>query len=446
MDADRYAGSAAHMERARRVLTRGVGSALRAAQRPTPLAIAEASGSRLVDVDGNAYVDYVLGFGPILLGHRPPAVVRAVEEQLRRGILYGAQHKGEVELAEQLVELIPSAELVAFSSSGSEAIQAALRFARAATGRRLVIKFDGHYHGWLDPVHVSGPALPPSSETGGPRHVVPGLPAPPDLLTCRWNDLGALTRLVEAHEGAVAAVVMEPVPCNFGAYEPLPGYLEGVRELCDRHGVVLIFDEVITGFRLGLGGAQGRYGVKPHLTVLAKALASGFPLSAVVGSAEVMSVAHSDGPVRHIGTYNANNISVAAANATLAELRRGGDELYRELDARAARLAEGLRDAAGGVGAPLVVNQIGAVLHLLWAPRVPVRSHDDAYASDTAAVADVAAHMLGSGVFALERGLWFISTAHTDDDVELTVAAAEPAIAAVVKRAPGSRLATESHR
>jgi glutamate-1-semialdehyde 2,1-aminomutase len=446
MDADRYPGSAAHMERARRVLTRGVGSALRAAQRPTPLAIADASGSRLVDVDGNSYIDYVLGFGPVLLGHRPPAVVRAVEEQLRRGILYGAQHRGELELAEQLVELIPSAELVAFSSSGSEAIHAALRFARAATGRRLVIKFDGHYHGWLDPVHVSGPALPPSSETGGPQHVVPGVPAPADLLTCRWNDLGALTRLVEEHDGAVAAVVMEPVPCNFGAYEPLPGYLEGVRELCDRHGVVLIFDEVITGFRLGLGGAQARYGVKPHLTVLAKALASGFPLSAVVGSAEVMSVAHSDGPVRHIGTYNANPISVAAANATLAELRRGGDELYRGLDARAALLAQGLRDAAATVGAPLVVNQIGAVLHLLWAPRLPLRSHDDAYASDMAAVADVAAHMLGSGVFALERGLWFISAAHTDDDVEATVAAAEPAIASVVKRAPESPLSTESRR
>jgi glutamate-1-semialdehyde 2,1-aminomutase len=422
------------MDRARGVLTRGVGSAMRAAQRPTPLAIREASGSTLVDVDGNSYVDYVLGFGPVLLGHRPPAVVRAVEEQLRHGILFGAQHAGEVELAERLIELVPSAELVAFSSSGSEAVHAALRFARAATGRRLVVKFDGHYHGWLEPVHASGPTIAPSSETGGPRHVVPDLAPPPDLLTCRWNDLDALTRLLDEHPGEVAAVVMEPVPCNFGAYEPLPGYLQGVRELCDRLGVVLIFDEVITGFRLGLGGAQRRYGVRPHLTVLAKALASGFPLSAVAGSAEVMSVADSDGPVRHIGTYNSNAVSVAAANATLTELERGGDELYRDLESRTERLAQGLRDAAAAVDAPLVVNQIGAVLHLLWAPRVPVRSHDDAYASDPAAVADVASHLLGSGVFALERGLWFTSTAHTDEDVERTVAAAEPAIAAVVKR------------
>jgi glutamate-1-semialdehyde 2,1-aminomutase len=398
----------------------------------------EASGSTLIDVDGNAYVDYVCGFGPILLGHRPPAVVQAVEEQLRHGILFGAQHAGEIELAERLVRLVPSAELVAFSSSGSEAVHAALRFARAATGRRLVIKFDGHYHGWLEPVHTSGPALAPSSETGGPRHVVPGMPPPPDLLTCRWNDLDALARLVGEHEGEVAAIIMEPVPCNFGAYEPLPGYLQGVRELCDRHGVVLIFDEVITGFRLGLGGAQARFGVRPHLTVLAKALASGFPLSVVAGDADVMSVAGSDGPVRHIGTYNSNAISVAAANATLAVLEDGGDELYGELESRTARLAQGLRDAAATAGAPLVVNQIGAVLHLLWAPRLPVRSHDDAYASDKDAVADIAAHLLGSGVFALERGLWFTSTAHTDDDVDRTIAAAEHAIAAVVKRAPAS--------
>jgi glutamate-1-semialdehyde 2,1-aminomutase len=166
----------------------------------------------------------------------------------------------------------------------------------------------------------------------------------------------------------------------------------------------------------------------------------------VVGNAGVMSVADSDGPVRHIGTYNGNAISVAAANATLATLQRGGEELYRELDARAARLAQGLRDAAAAVDAPLVVNQVGAVLHLLWAPHVPVRSHDDAFASDTVAVAEVAAHLLGSGVFALERGLWFISTAHTDDDVALTVAAAERALAAVVKQVSGSPRGTGSHR
>lgn len=404
---------------------------MRADQRPTPLAITNASGSRLVDADGNSYIDYVLGFGPILLGHRPPEVTRAVERQLRRGVLFGAQHAGEVELAERLVDLVPSAELVALSNSGSEAVQAALRFARVATGRRLVIKFDGHYHGWLDPVHVSGPGLPPSTETGGPRHAVEGLPAPAETLVCRWNDLDAISRLLSDHADQVAAVIMEPVPCNFGNYEPLPGYLQGVRELCDRHGAVLIFDEVITGFRLGLSGAQGRYGVEPHLTVLAKALASGFPLSAVAGSAAVMSVAHLDGPVRHIGTFNGNPISVAAANATLEALTKGGNELYGGLESTAAMLAAGLRQAASSGDAPLVVNQVGSVLHLLWNPRLPVRSYEDAYRSDSTAVADIAANLIGSGIFALERGLWFVSTAHSADDLDRTLAAAEQAIAAV---------------
>jgi glutamate-1-semialdehyde 2,1-aminomutase len=419
------------MERARRVLTRGVGSAMRAAQRPTPLAIRDAAGSRLIDEDGNEYVDHVLGFGPILLGHRPEPVVRAVEDQLRHGILFGAQHRGEAELAERLVDMVPSAKLVALSNTGSEAVHAALRFARAATGRRLVVKFDGHYHGWLDPVHVSGPALPPSAQTGGPRHAVAGLSPPAETLVCRWNDLDALAGVLGDHGGEVAAVIMEPVPCNFGAYEPLPGYLEGVRTLCDEHGAVLVFDEVITGFRLAPGGAQERYGVEPHLTVLAKALASGFPFGAIVGRAEVMSVAHLDGPVSHIGTYNGNAVSVAAANATLRTLTEGGTELYGRLERIAERLAAGLRDAAARAGAPLVVNQVGSVLHLLWDPRQPVHTHDDAHRSDRAAVADIAAHLLGTGVFALERGLWFVSTAHSEDDVDRTVAAAQEAVAAV---------------
>lgn len=405
---------------------------MREAQRPTPLTIERASGSTVVDGDGNAYLDYVLGFGPIVLGHRPPDVEHAVKEQLRRGVLFGAQHEGEVELAERLVELVPSAELVALSNSGSEAVHAAVRFARVATGRSAVIKFEGHYHGWLDPLHVSGPAAAPGAGSEMPVHAVPGLPAPPDVLVCPWNDLDAVSRLLSDHEAKIAAIIMEPVPCNFGNYEPLPGYLEGVRELCEEHGVILIFDEVITGFRVALGGAQERYEVEPHLTVLGKAMASGFPLSAVTGSAEVMSVAHVGGPVRHIGTYNGNAISTAAANATLEALARGGDALYGKLESRSVQLAEGVREVARELGAPLVVNQVGSVVHLLWKPRVPVRSHADAYESDSAAVADIAANLLGLGILVLERGLWFLSAAHTEADVDRTVAAAERAIAGVL--------------
>jgi glutamate-1-semialdehyde 2,1-aminomutase len=425
----RYERSADYMASARRLLVRGVSSAMREAQRPTPLAIERGTGSTLVDEDGNAYVDYVLGFGPLLLGHRPPGVIAAVREQLDRGVLFGAQHRGEAELAGRLIELVPSAEMVAISTSGSEAVQAAIRLARATTGRTLVVKFDGHYHGWIDPVYVNGPGMAPGEPA---THAVPGLSPPPGVLTCRWNDLEAITHLLAEHEGRVAAVIMEPVACNFGNLEPLPGYLAAVRRLCDRHGTVLIFDEVITGFRLAPGGAQERYGVEPHLTVLAKAVASGFPLSAVTGTAEVMAVAHGAGPVRHIGTYNGNPISVVAANATLETLARGGAALYADLEARSARLARGLRDAARARGAPLVVNQVGSVLHLLWGAEEAARHYDDAFRSDRAAIADLAAHLLGAGIFVTERGLWFVSTAHSDTDVDRTIAAATDALAAVV--------------
>ena len=419
------------MSRARKVLTRGVGSAMREAVRPTPLSIASASGSTLVDLDGNSYIDFICGFGPILLGHRPPEVISAVEAQLGRGVLFGAQHPGEIELAERIIDLVPSAEMVALSNTGSEGIHAALRFARAATGRRSILKFEGHYHGWLDPLFVSGPGVPPLDDSHDPIHTVPGFDAPPDVLVSRWNDLEALSGLLAAHTNEIAAVIMEPLTCNFGNYEPLPGYLEGVRKLCDKHDIVLIFDEVITGFRLGLGGAQERYGVTPDLTVLAKAIASGFPLSAVAGRSEVMAVAHGDGPVRHIGTYNGNAVSVAAANATLASLVSGGPALYERLDSVAARLASGLESLGADAGAPLVANQVGSVIHLLWDCPTPVRSYADAYKSSRQAVADFASHLLGQGVAATERGLWFVSASHTERQIDQTLEAAEKAVAAV---------------
>ncbi|MGI9557186.1 MAG: aspartate aminotransferase family protein [Solirubrobacterales bacterium] len=429
----RYSGSERHMSRARELITRGVGSAMREAMRPTPLVIESASGSTLTDVDGNDYIDYICGFGPILLGHRPPEVIDAVSRQLERGVLFGAQHPGELELAERIVQLVPSAEMVALSNTGSEAIHAALRFARVATGKELVVKFEGQYHGWLDPVFASGPGIEPLDGSDAPTHTVPGLPAPRDVLVTRWNDAEALGALLAARSGEVAAVIMEPVACNFGNYEPLPGYLDEVRRLCDQHDVVLVFDEVITGFRLGLGGAQARYGVTPDLTILAKAIASGFPISAVAGRHEVMSVAHGEGPVRHIGTYNGNAVSVAAANATLALLEAGGAGLYSEMDSTASRLANGLNGVGAEVGAPLIANQVASVVHLLWGARTPVRTYADAYESSRAAVADFASHLLGQGIAATERGLWFVTASHTDDQVDRTIAAARGAAADVAE-------------
>lgn len=435
------ARSDAHMTKARTVLVRGVGSALRAAQRQ-PLVIDRSSGSRLVDVDGNSYVDYVLAFGPVLLGHRPPAVVDRVANELARGVLYGAQHAGELELAERLTRLVPGAEMVALSTTGSEAVHAAIRIARAATGRRLILKFEGHYHGWIDPVYVNGPGSPPlqGPPPHKPTHSVPGLAASDEVLVARWNEIEELRAVLGLHQGDVAAVVMEPVACNFGNFEPRPGYLAAVRELCDRVGALLIFDEVITGFRIGLGGAQERYGVIPDLTVLAKAIASGFPVSAVAGRRSVMEVA-SRGPVRHAGTYNGHPVSVSAALATLDQLEENAGAVYRVLESRSAQLADGLREAADAVGAPLVVNRVGSVMQILWTENNPVTSYEQAYRADAGAVGDLAAHMLDDGVHALERGLWFVSAAHTEEDIATTIEAARNAMVAVQEERSRGRIA-----
>lgn len=436
--AARHAASIAHAERARRSIAGGVASAARAARRPAPLLIDQARGSTVVDADGNRYVDYVGAFGPALLGHDPPEVAAAVQAQLGRGVLFGSSHRGEAELAERVIGLVPGAERVVFGGSGSDAAFLATRIARASTGRPLVVKFEGQYHGWLDPLYVNVPGAVPQDGRGPLRvvHGTPGLPAPEGVVVCRWNDLPALERTLDAHPGQVALVLMEAVACNYGAYEPDDGYLAGVRALCDERGCLLGFDEVITGFRLGPGGAQARFGVTPDLTVLAKALGAGLPIGMVAGTAEAMAVVE-QGAVRVQGTTNGAALSVAAANATLAVLEDRGAGLYAELDGRAAALAAGLREVGAGVEAPLVVNRAGSVLQLLWGPRLPVRSYADVWAADPRPVADIALGLLGRGVHALERGLWFVSAAHDDADVDRTVEAVAAVLPEVARRYEG---------
>jgi glutamate-1-semialdehyde 2,1-aminomutase len=428
----RLPGSQAYMDQARQVIVRGAASASRAGRRPTALVIDRAEGCRLHDVDGNAYLDYCLAYGPMLLGHNPPAVVEAVRAQLERGVLYGSQHRGELELAERVVRLVPGAELVAFAGSGSDAVHAAIRIARAATGRQLVLKFEGHYHGWIDPVYVNVPGVVPQ-EGPGPLPVVhgtAGLGDPGGVVVTRWNDVAALEETLLRHGEEIAVVLMEPIACNFGCFEAAPGYLERARELCDRYGCLLCFDEVITGFRVALGGAQERCGVNPDLAIFAKALASGFPIALVAGTERALAPA-ATGPVFHLGTYNGNATAVAAAVATLETLEAGGAGLYEALEWRAARLASGLRSAARDAEVPLVVMQSGAVLQLLWDTRDPVRSYAEAWASDPARVADAALHLLAEGIHVLERGLLFVSTEHGDAEIDETVAAARLALARV---------------
>ncbi len=408
---DRYARSRAQHRRSALSLAGGVATAFRAPQLPVPISFERGAGSRLWDLDGNDYVDFALAFGPMLLGHSPPAVVEAVRRQLEMGIGYGASHVAEAALAETICRMVPCAERCIFSSTGSEAVHAALRIARAATGRNRVIKFQGHFHGWLDPLSVGVPGWEDASPASAGQDPYASMA----VTVCPWNDLGALR---EELRGDVAAVIMEPLAVNGGCLFPAPGYLEEVRRLTTLAGTVLIFDEVITGFRLAPGGAQERFGVTPDLVILAKALGSGFPISAVAGRADLMDEVAS-GRVRHAGTLNANPISVAAALATLTELERDGDTIYPRLEALGDGLARILREESAAAGLPLTFNQLGAMGHAFWS-QDPVDDHPATLRADREAYRHFAAALLDEGVHVIPRGLLYVSAAHTEPDLDHT--------------------------
>lgn len=418
---DRYEGSRAQHERARRSLAGGVGSVFRADQLPVPIAFSRGSGSRLVDVDGNEYIDYAMGFGPTILGHSPRPVIEAVTRQLEAGIDYGASHPIEAELAEAVSRTVPCAELCVFSTTGSEAVHAAVRIARSATGRPGVVKFLGHFHGWLDPLSVGVPGKADAAPTTGgqdPR-------ASESVTVIPWNDIEALAAVLTDD---VAAVIMEPVAVNGGCILPADGYLEEVRRLTREAGVVLIFDEVITGYRLALGGAQERLGVVPDLAVLGKALGAGFPISAVVGRAEIMEEVVSE-RVRHAGTFNTNPITTSAALAAVTELESRADEIYPHLEAMGDGLARILREEASDAGLPLVVNQMGGAAHAFWSDA-PVTDHPATLRVDMDAYRRFAETLLDEGVHVIPRGLLYVSTAHSDADLQLTRQAVARAVAA----------------
>lgn len=412
---DRYAASRGQHERAARSLAGGVATAFRAPQLPVPITMAGGSGSHLRDIDGNEYIDYGLAFGPMLLGHSPASVIEAVQQQVATGIGYGASHRAEADLAEAICRTVPCAERCIISNSGSEAVHIALRIARAATGRRRVIKFQGHFHGWLDPLSVGNPGSPDA----GPATAGQDPGASESVTVCPWNDLDALAAALDDVD--VAAVIMEPLAVNGGCLVAGPGYLEGVRRLTSDAGTLLIFDEVITGFRLALGGAQERFGVIPDLAVLGKALGGGLPISAVAGRADVLEEV-ATWRVRHAGTFNANPISAAAAVAVIGQLEREAATIYPRLESLGDQLAAILREETANAGVPLVVNQVGAMGYA-FVSNVPVTDHDALLRADADAFRRFAAALLDEGVHVISRGLLYVSAAHTDADLEQTRAA-----------------------
>ena len=413
-----FGGSAAHRERAWRVLPRGVSSSARAAQRPVPLVLTRAEGASVTDVDGRTYVDYAMGYGPLILGHTPQVVFDALRREMSAGLRVGSAHRAEVELAERLAQMVPSARMSAFVSSGTEACQLALRIARAVTGRMQVVKFRCHYHGWSDAIHLATQPGRDGATTGGQE---------PDALrhvaVLDWGDVAGLEELLR---GSVAAVIMEPAAINAGCFEPPEGFLQLVRELTAAAGAILIFDEVITGFRLALGGAQQRYGVTPDLSVLGKALGAGLPISAVTGSAAAMEPAVS-GSVMLRGTYNGNPLSVAAAVACLDYLSAHATEIYPRMEGHAMAIAQHVRRTAREVGVALTANFVGPCVQLFAGAEV-VPTLADLGRVDKEGTQRLTGLLVKHGVTPLPRGLMYLSTAHTDDDIEVTMKALSAAI------------------
>ncbi|QEH36071.1 Glutamate-1-semialdehyde 2,1-aminomutase [Aquisphaera giovannonii] len=415
--------------RANRVIPGGVNSPARAfgAVGGEPPFMAKAEGAYLFDIDGHQYIDYIGSWGPMILGHGHPHVREAAARALELGTSFGAPTVREAEIAEAVAAAVPSIEKVRFVSSGTEATMSAIRLARGATGRDKVIKMAGHYHGHVDALLIQAGSAATTLGTPNSPGVTAG--AAKDTLLCPFNDADAVAALLEQHRGEVAAVLLEPIAGNMGLVPPGPGYLEALRALTERHGVLLVFDEVMTGFRVAYGGAQALYGVTPDMTTLGKIVGGGLPAAAYGSSAKVMDRVSPAGPVFQAGTLSGNPLAMAAGLATLETLREG--HAYERLEALSARLAEGLGRAARDAKVPHVVQRVGSMLTLFFHDG-PVRNYDDARRSDTALFARFFWEMLARGVYlpCSQFEAAFVSAAHTEADIDHTIDAAREALAA----------------
>jgi len=424
---NKTAGSFERFQRARQSLAGGVSSAVRRVANPYPLYFDYGSGSKLVDVDGNSYIDYALAWGPLILGHAPQEIQEVVLAQLRRGLTFGAQHDLEIQVSERLKEIIPCADAVCFANSGTEIVQIALRIARAATGRSTFLKFEGHYHGWDDSVLVS--YHPTSQEictsNGAPVPVGLGQRLHSDVIVVEWNDRAGVEQAFAEHATGISAIICEPLLCNSGCIPPAPGFLEFLREITRQYGALLIFDEVITGFRLHLEGAQGFYGVTPDLATYAKAVAGGAPLSVLAGTSVFMELIAS-GRAVHAGTMNGNPLCLAAANATLDILSRNDGAVYKELWRRGERLRRGIEHILRSQGHPVVTASGGPVFHISFMAQ-PATRYRETLLANQRLYSDFVLALLDEGILILPDGRWYLSTAHSDADIEATLAACERA-------------------
>jgi len=415
-----FSGSMKVVEGGAKYVAGGVNSGYRTGIRPNPLVFESASGCKLVDVDGNVLTDYFLGMGPMLLGHSPKEVIQAAKSQLDISLLVAGQTKLEYTAARLINEMMPSAELVRFASSGSEAVQVALRIARAATKCWKIIKFEGHYHGWFDNVYwsnapdptIAGDALSPIPIAG-----TQGQESGENLVVLPWNNIQVIEDQLK--NGDIAGIIMEPVMFNSCGILPLPGYLEKLRELCTKYKTVLIFDEVITGFRVSAGGAQSVLGVTPDLTILGKAIANGFAVAAIVGKKEFMDLV-GEGKVMHGGTYNSQSVSMAATIATLEMIKSG--KPHATINTTGTALMQGLAEELSNAGVIHEIVGYPSVFNVRFDLQGPtdyrsgIKANRDRYSN-------FAFELLKSGVRVLPRGSWFLSSAHEMIDIDKTLSA-----------------------
>ncbi len=420
------AKSIAAFEAAVKVIPGGVNSPVRAfgAVGGTPIFIAKAKGATLTDLDDNEYIDYVGSWGPLILGHADERVISAVSKALQRGSSYGAPTPGEVRLAEIVAAAFESIDMVRLVSSGTEATMSAIRLARAAAGCDLVVKCAGCYHGHVDSLLVQ-------AGSGATTFAVPSSPGVPSALTSKtlvapYNDLAAMRQIFATHSSQIAALIIEPVAGNIGLVPPAEGYLAGLRNLCDEYESILIFDEVITGFRLAFGGAQQLYGIQADLTCLGKIIGGGLPVGAYGGRKDLMEMIAPVGPVYQAGTLIGNPLAVAAGIATLEILQEPG--IYQDLERKAAALAAGLADAALAAGAKVTINRLGSALTVFFT-AAPVTDYASALQCDTAAYARFFHAMRRAGVYLppSQFECWFVSLAHTDDQIAQTIQASAQA-------------------
>ncbi len=414
--------SRAIFERAQQLLVGGVNSPVRAfrAVGGEPLIIDRAAGAHIFDADGNEYIDYVCSWGSMILGHAHPAVTSAIQDQASRGTSYGMTTELEVELAQRIQRAMPSMEMVRFVSSGTEATMSAVRVARAFTKRDLILKFEGCYHGHADSfLSQAGSGLATLGISASP-----GVPESFAQLSLNapYNDLGAVEKIFGKHRNKIAAVIVEPVAANMGVVPPAPGFLDGLREVTRASGALLIFDEVISGFRVAPGGAQTLFGVTPDLTTLGKIIGGGLPVAAYGGRCDIMSLVAPLGPVYQAGTLSGNPLAMRAGIATLGQLE--GPDFYDQLNRRADGLVQGIRQALADSGIPARVNSMGSLLTVFFA-RGEVGNYKQAKGSDTNCFATFFQEMLKRGVFLppSQFEALFVSAAHNEEDIERTLAA-----------------------